>query len=665
MTSKIVVNNIEADSGINTITFINEVTAPTFNGNIVGTAATFSGNVDIGGALTYEDVTNVDSVGIVTSRSGIHVTGGLVGIGTDNPNASLHVEKDGTSQVLARFESNMGTNNNRSIALSSPTSDSGSEPFIFNTGNAYQFQTDDQVGLHINYNRKIGIGTDNPAGTLEIDAASTTDMIMLDASGTNFARIGHNSASGTAVLDVRSEGHTRFLTNGNNEQLRITSGGNIGIGSVVPQSKLDVAGEIRASGIALTDSYPTIPTSLNLNFARSRSLDSRITFTRGSVGTHVGPDRLIKTDADDEPRFDHDPSTGESLGLLIEESRTNYGVYSSEFDNAAHNKLTATVSANQAVAPDGTTTADLLYPNSSGTGRGLEDVYALPSTGFYTTSLYVKAAGLSWVQLYAVNGGQRAYFNVSTGTKGSQTGGGSLENWDIIDAGNGWYRIYVTYNLTSTSNNEYYYVYFSDGDNNGSVTANGTDGVYLWGLQVEKGSFPTSYIPTSGAAVTRAADNAEIKYDGWYDNSSSVKPSTFVGKFQTYNLAATRIVAEGANGSTFKDFSMNTMSNSSDLQFSHRYTANNSYDNSEGANITVNTPVTFAFSFDGTGGDITGSANGTTPIVGTDDLGVIQSGGDRMRIGSRGNNSLYLNGTISELRYYKFKATSDQLLLLQ
>ena len=81
MTSKIVVNNIEADAGISTVTFASEVTAPTFNGNITGTAATFttgtfSGNVDIAGALTYEDVTNVDSVGIVTARSGIHVTDG-------------------------------------------------------------------------------------------------------------------------------------------------------------------------------------------------------------------------------------------------------------------------------------------------------------------------------------------------------------------------------------------------------------------------------------------------------------------------------------------------------------------------------------------------------------------------------------------------------------
>ena len=47
----------------------------TFTGNIVGTAATFSGNVSIAGTLTYEDVTNIDSVGLITARSGIDVTG--------------------------------------------------------------------------------------------------------------------------------------------------------------------------------------------------------------------------------------------------------------------------------------------------------------------------------------------------------------------------------------------------------------------------------------------------------------------------------------------------------------------------------------------------------------------------------------------------------------
>jgi len=51
------------------------ITATTFSGNITGTAATFTGNVSIAGTLTYEDVTNVDSVGLITARSGIVISG--------------------------------------------------------------------------------------------------------------------------------------------------------------------------------------------------------------------------------------------------------------------------------------------------------------------------------------------------------------------------------------------------------------------------------------------------------------------------------------------------------------------------------------------------------------------------------------------------------------
>ena len=57
-------------------------TATTFSGNITGVAATFSGAVSVGGTLTYEDVTNVDSVGLITARNGIKVTGGDVQVGS-------------------------------------------------------------------------------------------------------------------------------------------------------------------------------------------------------------------------------------------------------------------------------------------------------------------------------------------------------------------------------------------------------------------------------------------------------------------------------------------------------------------------------------------------------------------------------------------------------
>ena len=57
------------------------ITATNFSGNITGTTASFTGDVGIGGTLTYEDVTNIDSVGIITARAGINVTGGNVTVG--------------------------------------------------------------------------------------------------------------------------------------------------------------------------------------------------------------------------------------------------------------------------------------------------------------------------------------------------------------------------------------------------------------------------------------------------------------------------------------------------------------------------------------------------------------------------------------------------------
>ena len=54
-------------------------------GVVVGAAATFSGNVSVGGTLTYEDVTNIDSIGIITARSGIEVTGGRLLLNNTSP----------------------------------------------------------------------------------------------------------------------------------------------------------------------------------------------------------------------------------------------------------------------------------------------------------------------------------------------------------------------------------------------------------------------------------------------------------------------------------------------------------------------------------------------------------------------------------------------------
>ena len=151
---------------------------------------------------------------------------GLVGINSTSPATALDIQSTKNSDGLTITKA--GT---RSAFLGH--NGSGNEGLLtLKEGGTTKIQLIGETGQNSYINSgNLGIGTDNPAGNLEIDAASTTSMIMLDVAGTNFARLGHNSASGTNILDIRSEGHTRFLTNGNNERLRITSDGQVRIGS--------------------------------------------------------------------------------------------------------------------------------------------------------------------------------------------------------------------------------------------------------------------------------------------------------------------------------------------------------------------------------------------------------------------------------------------------
>ena len=80
--------------------------------------------------------------------------------------------------------------------------------------------------------------------------------------------------------------------------------------------------------------YPAVEPSLNLDFANSKKLDSRINFVRGSTATYTDESGIIRTAAQDEARFDHD-SDGNSLGLLIEESRTNLVTYSEDYSQSS------------------------------------------------------------------------------------------------------------------------------------------------------------------------------------------------------------------------------------------------------------------------------------------------------------------------------------------
>jgi hypothetical protein len=195
--------------------------------------------------------------------------------------------------------------------------------------------------------------------------------------------------------------------------------------------------------------------------------------------------------------------------LLLEPQRQNVCLWSEQINNAAWNKINLTVSANQASAPDGTTSADLVYPTTTGAGRLLEQYFVAGSGQTWTSSFFVKASGFSWVLIYSPTGGGTSWFNASTGVFGTVAAGSTAT---VLGQFNGFWRISITATLVGTTA----YFYGGPADANGTTTAtvNGTDGLLIWGAQTEQASYATSYINTLNSAVTRGADSVQGLFNG-------------------------------------------------------------------------------------------------------------------------------------------------------
>jgi hypothetical protein len=274
--------------------------------------------------------------------------------------------------------------------------------------------------------------------------------------------------------------------------------------------------------------YPTVRPTLNLNFARTKALDPRVTFSRASTGTFVGSNGLIQTAASGAARFDHNPETGESLGLLVEEARTNLYPISETY--ASWN-----VDNNATQITDGTTIAGLtavkLTSNVDTNALFLEGNNATftPNTT-YTSSVYHKPGNVDgfWFEArgYIGGGTPKLYFNSSTETWSATSGGTAPATWSVKSEkveSNAWRHSITFYIATDTAGTLRL----------GGLAPANTENVltgdfgYLAAPQIETGSFPTSYIPTTGSTVTRAADVATLANTG-----SSIFP---VSAFTTVN----------------------------------------------------------------------------------------------------------------------------------
>ena len=261
-----------------------------------------------------------------------------------------------------------------------------------------------------------------------------------------------------------------------------------------------------------TDNLPTILPTLNLDFANIPDLDSRLTYTRASTATYYDAFGVLQTAAVDTPRLDYDPSTGESLGILLEEQRTNLLTYSEQFDNAAWGKTNVSVTPNAIAAPDGTTSADLVYELTGSGGKAITINLTASSSTDYTSSVYAKAGTRSVLGLRAdgagvESSGSISYFDLSSGTVQISAGHTSAT---IEDAGGGWYRCSITESSSVAGGDYQLRIHICQSVGTQIYTGDGTSGIYLWGAQLEAGSFATSYIKTEASQVTWSADDLSI-----------------------------------------------------------------------------------------------------------------------------------------------------------
>lgn len=193
----------------------------------------------------------------------------------------------------------------------------------------------------------------------------------------------------------------------------------------------------------------------------------------------------------------------ESLGLLVEEARTNALVRSGEFNDAAWTAANVTVTSNTVTSPAGATTADTITGVAGTATKFVSQTIALSSQA--VTSFFAKAGTHDRLQiLYGNDGATYANFNLKTGAATISVGGTA----GIEPAGAGWYRIWHERAHTVTIAA---FLVLIDSDLSDRADASSSTGtVHVWGAQCEAGELPTSYIPTTSAAVTRTADSVSL-----------------------------------------------------------------------------------------------------------------------------------------------------------
>jgi hypothetical protein len=319
-------------------------------------------------------------------------------------------------------------------------------------------------------------------------------------------------------------------------------------------------------------------------------------FTRASSATRVNKQGLIETVASGVPRIDFTDANG---ALLLEPQRTNLITESALFSGYSGNN--EVITDNSITSPDGTLTGAIFADDNAG-GTGTVQIFktvTVDVSSTYTWSVFAKKKDLNFISLRIsnfttpING--NSFFDLNLGTVVSA---GSGQVAEIENYGNGWYRCSVTFTTDVADTSGTLQLRLSNGGSGTTVDLDNTSNIYIWGWQFEKSNHASSYIPTSGSAVTVVADAC-----------NQTPPSGIIGQtegtmFFEIDFANTSGVAGAwsiSDGSSANRITMNTTNSSSTefiLSIAQNY--NSGSTKLASANVTFSNKHKVAIKYSGT-----------------------------------------------------------------